>query len=46
MFCIEAKYGEIDYNFAIPSRSVARNTENQCFPRLEGSGLLGNPGVC
>jgi hypothetical protein len=45
MFYIEAKYGEIDYNFAIPSRSVARNTENQCFPRLEGSGLLANPRV-
>jgi hypothetical protein len=46
MFCIEAKYVEIDYNYYIPSRSVARNAENQCFPRLEGSELLGNPGVC
>jgi hypothetical protein len=37
--CIEAKYDVIDYNYVIPSRSVARNAETQHFPRLEGSGL-------
>jgi len=34
---IEAKHVEIDYNFYIPSRSVARNVETQHFPRLGGS---------
>ena len=41
--CLEATYGVIVYNYAIPSRSVARNAETQYFPRLEGSGLQGNP---
>jgi hypothetical protein len=37
---IETNYGVIVYNYAIPSRSVARNAETQYFPRLEGSGFL------
>jgi hypothetical protein len=37
---IETNYEEIDYNFFIPSRSVARNAETQHFPRLEGSRFL------
>jgi hypothetical protein len=36
MFCIEAKYVEIDYNNYIPSRSVARNAENQRSLGLRG----------
>ena len=37
---IKVIYGEIDYNFAIPSRSVARNAVIQQIPRLEGSMIL------
>ena len=37
---IKVIYVEIDYNFYIPSRSVARNAVIQQIPRLEGSMIL------